>query len=190
MKSNELLSGLEKSVNEMVLRTENHFGSLPDHILNRKAAPTKWSILECYEHLNRYLRYYNPAMAKRLTNAGPAITVEIKSTWVGRKSIAAMHPNNQKKQKTLKHMNPVNSDLDRMVITEFLQHQKDLLDLISKAGKVDVNKIKIPIEFFRLAKFTLAEALEFVVVHQQRHFIQLQHAAQDALHSQTVSLVV
>ena len=190
MKSHELLSGLNAVVAEMIARTEARFLSLPDHILNKKVNREAWSILECYEHLNRYLRYYNPAIAKRLAGVDREVNVDVKSTWIGRKSLAAMHPSNQKKQKTLKHMNPVNSSLDLSVITEFLSHQNDLMLLIAKARSADVNKIKIPIEFFRLATFTLAEALQFVVVHQQRHFIQLETVVKAADQSRTASLVV
>jgi hypothetical protein len=190
MKSIELLTGLNTIVAEMITSTEARFLSLPDHVLNKKANPATWSILECIEHLNRYLRYYNPAIAKRLVTVDGVVDVEVKSTWIGRKSIAAMHPSNRKSQKTLKHMNPANSSLDASVITEFLAHQNDLLLLIGKARRADMNKIRIPIEFFRLAALTLAEALQFVVVHQQRHFIQLETLMKAADQSRTASLVV
>lgn len=190
MKSNELLNGLNTVVADMIITTKVRFLSLPPHVLNNKANAETWSILECFEHLNRYLRYYNPATAKRLVAGNGEFNVEVKSTWLGRKSIAAMHPSNQKKQKTLKHMNPLNSSLDASVINEFLTHQNDLLLLIAKAGRVDVNKVRIPIEFFKLATLTLAEALQFVIVHQQRHFLQLEALLKTADRSRTASLVV
>jgi hypothetical protein len=189
MNSHELLTALRNDVKEMTDITEREYANLPLGVLNKKQHQSSWSMLECFEHLNRYCRYYNVAISKKLIPGPVEVNPTVSSTWLGRKSIAMMHPSNQKKQKTFKHLNPANSQLDITAITEFLRHQKELLVLLDKAKRVDINRTKVPVEFFKLLSLNLGEALEFVVVHEQRHFIQLRKAFLYATNKE-VSLVV
>lgn len=141
--------------------------------LNFKTSPDSWSILECLEHLNRYSRYYNPALATAIEhNSGGAAVPEITYSWMGRKSLEVVRPQNTKKHKTVKHMNPANSDLGRATVDEFLQHQTGLQHLLQRAANADLHKKAVPVEFFRLMKLRIGEALEFVVLHEERHIQQ------------------
>lgn len=85
-----------------------------------------------------------------------------------------MRPTNGKKSRALKHLNPLGSRLDREVLTEFDRHQARLLELLALARTANLNRKAVPVEFFRLLKLRPGEALEFVVVHQQRHVQQAQ----------------
>jgi uncharacterized damage-inducible protein DinB len=173
MTSIQLITRLTDDVSAIITTIENEFLNLPDDALNKKESPVKWSILECIEHLNRYNRFYNVAIAGKLLPGPAKIDVQVKTTWIGKKSIQAMHPNNLKQQKTLKHLNPIHSQVSRSAMDEFLQHQRDLLVLLKKAESVNINTVRIPIEFFRLLKMNLGDAFQFVIVHQQRHMDQL-----------------
>lgn len=141
--------------------------------LNFKPSPEKWSVLECLEHLNRYCRYYIPALdraiASNMNNINKSV---ITYSWLGKKSIDMVRPENTKQHKTVKHMNPNNSQLTKSTIDEFLKHQDNLLDLLSDAQKVDISKKVVPVEFFKLLKLRIGETLEFVIVHQERHLRQ------------------
>jgi hypothetical protein len=158
-----------------VARTE--FAPLPLALLNQRPAPSRWSILECLEHLNRYSCYYNPALTQALQRARPAAAAPrtVQYSWLGRKSVEMMRPANAKKSTTLSRMNPLGSQLDSRVLAEFDQHQAHLLTLLTQAHTADLNRAAVPVEFFRLLKLRLGEALEFLVVHQQRHLQQAQH---------------
>lgn len=79
-----------------------------------------------------------------------------------------MRPGSRKKHTTLRHMNPGDSRLGREVLTEFLAHQAELLALLARAHHADLNREAVPVDFFKLLKLRLGEALEFVVVHRQR----------------------
>ncbi|GAA4003562.1 hypothetical protein GCM10022408_13930 [Hymenobacter fastidiosus] len=83
-----------------------------------------------------------------------------------------MRPENRKKQQTLARMNPNQSQLGEAVVEEFLQHQSQLLALLTPAKEADLNRKAIPVEFFRLLKLTIADALEFAIAHQERHLQQ------------------
>lgn len=168
----ELTVAVESS--RAIVRTE--FTALPLALLNQRPAPASWSILECLEHVNRYSRYYIPALdrALQLPYHTPALLAEVRYSWLGRKSVKIVHPTTAKKNVALKRMNPLGNLLDWHVLTEFDQYQFQLLDLLARARGFDLNRAVVPVEFFRLLKLRLGECLEFVVVHQQRHLQQAQ----------------
>jgi hypothetical protein len=172
---NPTLEQLTQEVESLVQFVSNEIKKLPGEKLNQRPANGGWSLLECLEHLNRYSDYYNPALEKAIANnltVNPA--PEITLTWIGRKSVEMISPKNTKKQKTLKKMNPQGSALNTTVVDSFLKNQQELLTLLKNAEKVNLSKKAIPVEFFRLLKMNIGETLLFMVLHQQRHFMQLQ----------------
>jgi hypothetical protein len=167
------LEQLRQSASNLYQFVNTEFAQLDLGALNYKPTSDNWSILECLEHLNRYSRYYNPALAKAIAansdgNHVPSITY----SWLGKKSLDMVRPQNTKKHKTVTHMNPNNSTLSRDTITEFLKHQTELVNLLASAKSTNLNKKAVPVEFFRLLKLRIGEALEFVVLHQERHLQQ------------------
>lgn len=173
--SQELITQLQIDVNDIIEQVLGEFIPMAEIQLNQKEHPDKWSILECFQHLNLYSRYYLPhieqAILKQKASASHS-SVPLKSTWIGSLSIQSMHPKNTKKQKTFKHMNPVNSKLDKSVLDQFLTHQQKLQNLIESSRLINLNSGKVPVEFFKLIKMNIGEALQFVVVHEQRHLLQ------------------
>lgn len=175
MRSSILLKELASTVRSIIQTTENSFSGLSEHEMNWKENATRWSMLECFEHLNRYSRFYHAQFEKVIASSLPQSSdVDAASTWLGKKFINMMHPKNTKKQKTLKHMDPLNSSLGLGVLEEFMAHQKNLLAILEQASRVDLNKAKVSVEFLRLLKMNLGDALQFVIVHEQRHLQQAQ----------------
>ncbi|MCC9135879.1 DinB family protein [Pontibacter silvestris] len=167
--------GLQQTVN-------SQFAQLDLDILNYKPSPDSWSVLECLEHLNRYSNYYNQAIAKAIATSPEGMyKSEISYSWIGKKFLVMMRPQNMKKHKTLKHMNPNNSKLGREVMVAFQKHQDELLALLEGAKSVNLNKMAIPVEFFKLLKIRIGETLGFNVVHEERHVQQALRVKQQAL---------
>lgn len=172
MKKHDLIASLRENVLDISEVVEARFLPLTNQQLNSTVLPG-WSIAQCIEHLNRYNNFYLPEIMSAVDSSQQYLADhEITSTWIGRKSIAMMNPSNTKKQSTFKRMNPESSVFDKSVLTEFLQHQRDIMTILNKAQGVNVNAKKVPVEFFKLLKMTIAEALQFVVVHEQRHIGQ------------------
>ncbi len=175
MNTSDFLDALQAAVAGLRVAVRTEFGALNPAELNHRPAPTGWSILECLEHLNRYSRYYNVAVAQALAESAPGRPgAEVGYSWLGRKSVAMMHPANAKKQRAVQRLNPLGSRLGPEVLAEFDQHQTRLLALLAQARTANLNRSVVPVEFFRLLKLRLGETLEFVVVHQQRHVRQAQ----------------
>jgi len=171
--STQLLNELDDAVKAIIQTVETDFATCSSRELNWKPMPEKWSIAECLEHLNIYSRYYNPAMEQAIQEKNHLVFVEdFKSGWVGDFSVKSVHPDNTKKQKTFKRLDPAQSDLPPTVLEDFLAHQQQLRNIISKSGTVNLNKIKIPAEVAKLLKLRLGDCLRFVVAHEQRHIQQ------------------
>ncbi len=175
MTNQSLLNKLQKDVENIVSTVDKQFKELSISELNQKENVDKWSVLECLEHLNRYAAYYNQAIQKALQSA-KADTSEsaYKNGWFGKMSIDMMSPENRKKQKAITKFNPVGSQLDKTVITQFLTYQQELLTFIATAKSKNINQRKVPVEFFKLMKMKIGDALAFVVTHEQRHILQAQ----------------
>lgn len=175
------LADLTAATHALQRTVQTQLAPLGPAALNRRPAPTAWSAFECLEHLNRYARHYLPALQTALATApaptAPTAEAAVGYSWLGRKSVAMMRPANAKKQAALARLNPAGSPLDHRVLAEFGQHQTQLLALLAQAAGADLNRKAVPVEFFRLLKLRLGEALEFVVVHEQRHVAQALRAA-------------
>lgn len=179
MQAPAFLQQLQNVVRQLQATVETELAALPDAALNRQPRPDAWSAFECLEHLNRYARYYLPALTRALHGAASvASAAEVRYSWLGRKSLDLVRPDNGQQHKTVKHMNPTGSQLSRPVLTEFLRHQSELLALLAAARTADLNRRAVPVEFFRLLKLRVGETLEFVVLHEQRHLRQACRAAQ------------
>lgn len=171
------LLDLQSAVQHIRRTTEAELAPLPAEVLNVKPRPDSWSVLECLEHLNRYARYYLPALNKALSRPAKSAAEPVRHSWLGRKSLDLVRPDNGQQHKTVKHMNPAGSQLGRTVLDEFLAHQAELLGLLARAQAADLNRRAVPVEFFRLLKLRTGETLEFVVRHEQRHLQQALRAA-------------
>lgn len=178
MQAPAFLQQLQTAVRQLQATVETELAPLPDAVLNAKPRPEAWSALECLEHLNRYARYYLPVLTRALAGAAPAAATEVRYSWLGRKSLDLVRPDNGQQHRTVKHMNPTGSQLGRAVLKEFLEHQTALLALLAAARTTDLNRRAVPVEFFRLLKLRVGETLEFVVLHEQRHLEQARRASQ------------
>ncbi|WP_066506504.1 DinB family protein [Rufibacter sp. DG15C] len=189
METKTFLTHLQDRFQHIKITAQTEFSSLEAAALNFKPQAGSWSILECLEHLNRYSRFYLPAFAKAISHAPASASAQVvRYSWFGKKSLEMVNPESAKKHKTIARMNPQNSQLTKAVLDEFLQHQDTLLQLLKESTSVDLNRKVVPVEFFQLLKLRLGEALEFVVLHEQRHLQQALRVKESA--GQPLSLVV
>lgn len=151
-----------------------HVASLNENQLNERSNKSAWSVGHCIEHINLYNRYYIIVIEKAILVADKDVPAFVNHTWLGKKSIQSIHPSNQKKQKTFKRMDPAlrNENYTQVVLVHFFRSQEILLELINRAELCNFNKKLVPIEFLKLFKLNIAETLEFILAHQQRHVNQ------------------
>jgi hypothetical protein len=186
MQSTDFLTDIQQRLTSIEATLQHELFLLPDAVLNHKVSPECWSVLECLEHLNRYGRYYLPALQQAVGHPKSAVRhmQEVGFSWLGRKSYELVRPENRKAQKTLRRMNPAESNLTPAVLDEFRIQVAELQKLLPLMAQTDLNRKAVPIEFFRWLKLRVGEALLFVVAHMQRHVQQAQRAATTALQLQ------
>ena len=170
METQNLITRLQSDVQQIIETVETELLPLGKSKLNRKQAPDKWSVLECFEHLNRYNRFYNPELEQALERKGKASAFH--PGWLGNYFVRTVSPENAKPMKTMAHLNPTGSQLGLPVLEEFIQHQRHLLELLTRAKSANLNHRAVRVEVFRLLRMKTGDALRFLVAHQQRHLQQ------------------
>jgi len=142
--------------------------------LNWKENSDKWSVLECFEHLNRYGDFYIPEITNRI-QAAPTNTSStlFKSGLLGNYFAESMLPKEKlNKMKTFKSMNPAGSQLDKSVIEKFIRQQKQMLDLLAQSRKINLAKTKTAISISKWIKLKLGDTFRVVIYHNYRHLVQ------------------
>lgn len=167
---------------DLIQRTQDHLNQAERYLqmdkeaLNWKENSEKWSVLECMEHLNRYGDFYIPEISQRLqTGKKASDTSRFKSGWLGNYFAESMLPKEKlNKMKTFASMNPVGSQLDKGVLEKFITQQKQLLELLDKARKIDLNKTKTAISISKFIKLRLGDTFRVVIYHNYRHIVQVE----------------
>lgn len=167
-----LLNELKIQTQEHILFAENLLQET-DEKLNSRISHESWSVLECLEHLNRYGNFYIPEISHRISSSTTSHTSSFKPGILGNYFTQSMLPREKlNKMKTFKNMNPINSQLDKNVVEEFIRQQLRLLELLKKARNIDLNKVKTNISISKLVKLKLGDTFRFVIYHNARHILQ------------------
>jgi hypothetical protein len=82
------------------------------------------------------------------------------------------------------------------VISNFLDQQFTLLNLLQDAKRKDIGAIRTPVSISRVIKLKTGDTFRFLIAHEQRHFIQIDNTlkqikemqAQERLTSQGILL--
>lgn len=168
----QLLNDLKNITAENMYFAENILNQ-PDELLNFRLSEKKWSVLECFEHLNRYGKFYIPEIGQRINNSGTKPTEIFNSGILGNYFAESMLPNKGlEKMKTFRSMNPLYSNLDKKVLDEFIAQQKQIIILLNNAEKIDLNKTKTGTSISNLIRLKLGDTFRFVVYHNLRHIEQ------------------
>ncbi|WP_027386046.1 DinB family protein [Chryseobacterium gregarium] len=162
-----------KKITEQNLQFVESLSVQPEVRLNLRLSEESWSILECFEHLNLYGRFYLPEIGKRLKNQDTKAAEFFNPGILGNYFVKSMLPKeNINKMKTLFSMNPIHSQLDKRVLTEFISQQKQMIQYLNETENVNLNTVKTGISISRLVKLKLGDTLRFVVYHNLRHIEQ------------------
>lgn len=161
---------LEKQLQEVIAVFQN----LPSAKLLQPSPQGGWSIAECIEHLNSYAEYYHPAIEQGLSRAANVEVLPLfRNTWLGLYFIRTMNSDSLRtKYKAIKRHRPNLIENPAVVMSRFIQHQEDLLRLIHHAGSKDLKTVKVKTSLAPLIKINGGDAIEFLLVHTERHILQ------------------
>lgn len=169
-----LLNHLENQVESHLQQAIQKYQNLSDELLLKSSSSGGWSIAQCLEHLNSYGVYYLPLFEKGLATSQDDMRVEtIESTWLGKLAIDSMNPEKGKRKfKAMKgHIPEVLLDA-KAVVAEFINQQEQLLQILRIAKNKRILQIKIPISIAKFLKLHLGDAIQFLIIHNERHIQQ------------------
>ncbi|WP_295772574.1 DinB family protein [uncultured Mucilaginibacter sp.] len=156
----------------------------PDEkILNTAPAPGKWSIAQVLEHLNFYHNFYLPEIEKAFSKHKRVHNndnLKFTSGRIGGYLTEIMQPDAagkvSNKTKAFKDYIPAPHLDAENVLSSFLQNQIKLAAIIEQAQHYDLNTLRVPMSITRLIRLKLGDLLRVLVVHQQRHLVQINDA--------------
>lgn len=157
------------------LKRAQELQKIDEQKLRWKQDQESWSVLECFEHLNLYAEFYNPALSKAIDTSTQTSILPFKSGILGSYFAKSMLPNaSMNKMKTFKDKNPVFAFTPSTSIDKFIKQQLVFSMLIDRARNIDINKAKTPITLTKLVRLKLGDTLLFMVNHNLRHFAQIE----------------
>lgn len=169
-----LIEDTRKSLNQVEVLKNFDLSSL-----KWKENKTSWSILECLEHLNLYGDFYLLQIEYQIIKSTIKADLEFRSGVLGNYFAKSMLPKEKlNKIKTFKDKNPLNANLNKIVIDKFINQQIKLLDLLNLSRNVSLNKVKIQTSISSLIKLKLGDTFQFYINHIVRHVKQIDRIKQ------------
>lgn len=172
----------EALISDLVARTHKSIAAIEslkdksNNELNWKENSESWSILECVEHLNIYGYFYLPEIENQLKKANTKSNLFFKSGLLGNYFAKSLLPKEKlNKMKTFQDKNPIGSDLDKNVLTIFLEQQHKILALLEVSKSVNLTKIKTAISISKWIKLRLGDTFRVVIYHNDRHLVQIKN---------------
>ena len=154
------------------------FSKIEVERLQYKPDASRWSVLECIAHLNRYYAFYMPLLRNAVAKS-PIIKADFTFTsgLLGQFFVRLMEPkgNTVKKMKAMAKMNPQGSTLDVSELHDFMAYQEELLTLLETCKYHNLAQPKVPTALSKWITISLGDTLRFLVVHNERHLLQAQN---------------
>lgn len=190
----ELLHTLQADVLriESVIREE--IAAISPDILLQNPAPGKWSIAQCLEHLNGYGHFYLPRLEAAIDKGEQQKLIPpagFKSSRIGNYFTNLMKPKEdgslKSKMRSPKEHRPAPALDPTQVLAEALRQQQQMITLLKRAEKVDIQHLKVPTSLSKLIRLSAGDTFRFLVAHEQRHLLQSLRAKSTITGSKNIS---
>ena len=181
-KRDTLIANLHNQTETILQKAISDWQLIPHSRLARKPSAEAWSANECLQHLNSYGRYYLPAIERALNQQqNPKSSSEqFTPGWLGNYFTKIMQPSPDgklsKKMKAPSDHAPKTILESHTVISEFIDQQEKLLQLLSKAKQADLNARSVGISIAPFIKLKLGDVFMFLIAHIIRHTMQAERA--------------
>jgi DinB superfamily len=148
--------------------------------LNWKPRPDVWSVGQCLEHLCMTNEVYIGPIASSLGSDPTGSVDEITPGWFGRWFIRTyIEPTTQKKRaRAPRKAVPVATHIDTSILDRFIASNAKVRDVIARAERHDVNRVRFANPFVPVIRFTVGTGLEIIARHNHRHLLQAERVKQ------------
>jgi hypothetical protein len=163
------------SETESVIKDFSKFKSLFEDQINWKPSAVSWSIAEGVDHLivtnKLYFNEFEKQFAEKQIKIDYSKT-QVKHKWLSKFIIKSVDPANIKKVKTFPVFMPSRSKHTKDVFNSFDEVQNGLINLVSTAMNLDLNKYVMSSPAAKIIKENFYDVLEIIRLHDRRHFNQ------------------
>lgn len=145
-------------------------------------AKGKWSILQCFGHMNIvyeiYLRNIQYSLEKSKAKHVPSSGFYIPG-YFGNKFYLTMLPAKAgKKKKSMKTLKKFVPEMNEKAIDDFLSHHSIFTELIRLIPGQNLGKTKAASAIGRIIRFKLGDIYRIITAHNERHIIQAKNTAE------------
>ncbi len=140
-----------------------------------RPGPGRWSIAECFEHLNVTLELYLPGMDGAIETArsrGWRGNGPLRPGWLGRWMIGTLEPPPKRRFRAPGAFRPQRVLPLSEAIPRFVQLREMLEQRLWDAEGLDLGRAKIRSPAVPLVRFSLGETFAIVTAHDRRHLWQ------------------
>jgi uncharacterized damage-inducible protein DinB len=151
------------------------FGQLNEDELNWKPDAGTWSVAQNLHHLIVINETYYPVL-KRAREGSQKLpwvaSVGFMVRFFGNFILKSVEPARKKKMKTFPLWEPSKSKIAGNIVQKFAEHQVQLKILIQESSDLLDKGTIISSPANRSIVYTLAQAFDIIITHEQRHFNQ------------------
>ena len=158
------------------------FGGLSAAQLNWKPDAESWSVGQCLEHLIKTNELFFPTFDKIAAGGWQNSFWENWSPlsgFLGGFLIKSLKSDEKKFKAPSPAIVPP-SNIAADIVAQFARHQDAVAERVQALAKVDTQKVKVTSLFMKLMTYTLSDALNITVVHEQRHIRQARRVLETA----------
>ena len=138
-----------------------------------RPVPDRWSIGECFDHLNRSSEAFLPLFEEVFKGAPNASPGRLRRDFPGWLLCVMLEPPVRIRTKTsARFVPPMDVGPRTEVVNRFASLQDQLKQFMTRSDSIDVAKIKIRSPFAEKLKYSVYSALRVLPVHQRRHLWQ------------------
>ena len=150
--------------------------------LNWKPRANAWSVGQCLEHLCLTNEVYIEPIAHSLRGEPTGPVEDITPGFFGRWFIRRyIEPTTQRRPARAPRKSvPVASHVDASILDRFLASNVRVRDVIARAWKHDVNRVRFRNPFVPLIRFTVGTGLQIIARHNHRHLQQAERVKNTA----------
>ena len=173
------LEGLSEEFSRLETSTRKLIEGLSEPQLRWRPSETRWSILECLDHLcrceSRYLEEIDRALPQ-VERLSAVPDKALKHGWFGSLFLWLLEPPNKLGSKTLPELVPTSDRPLQDTIDEYFSLLNEFQDRLQRADGRDLKKTILTSPFISRFRQNLGLAFAIQPVHARRHLAQAKRA--------------
>ena len=178
LEKQEVIKELQ-TITERQIHHLEQWALLDKEMLNQQPSNGGWSVLECMEHLRRYMEVYLPEIKAAIEKGRKSDQEYYRTGWIGNYSAQSMLPDHKRsrKMKTFASKNPEGEQVDKEVLMQLKKQLMQLQDYLERSLPLNWNRIRVKTTLSSLIRFKLGDIFRFLIYHNLRHFEQAKKVA-------------